>query len=101
MAFCSKDHLKDPFKMKSIKVPVFRGCVETIYQFDPGCHRQLQSVDIIPGRSSANVEIYMCFCNSEKCNVSPSSSVVHLASLLVIAVTLIIVLLFFNSNCNV
>jgi hypothetical protein len=46
--------------------PLFRGCAETVYQFDVGCHRQLQAVELTPGRTSANVEIYLCFCNDDK-----------------------------------
>jgi hypothetical protein len=42
-----------------------------VYQFDNGCHRQLQAVELVAGRSSANVEIYLCFCNSDQCNAMP------------------------------
>ena len=85
----------------SFSAPLFRGCAETVYEFDPGCHRQLQSVDLIPGRSSANVEIYLCFCNGDKCNESANSGIVHLASCFVMAIALITIILFSDWGFNI
>jgi len=80
-----------------LPVPIFRGCVETIYQFDAGCHRQLQPVDLVPGRSSAKVEIYLCFCNTEKCNVNPShANLGKHSNFMVICLALTLILLFSN-----
>ena len=52
--------------------PVFRGCADTIYAFDPGCNRELEAVQIIQGKRSVDVEILLCFCNEDNCNTSLS-----------------------------
>lgn len=54
--------------------PVFRGCADAQYAFAPGCNRDLQSVQIVIGKKSVDVEIYLCFCNDEKCNTDLSGA---------------------------
>ena len=45
-------------------------------------------------RSSANVEIYLCFCNSDTCNADPSTGIARLASCTLIAVALLTLIIF-------
>jgi hypothetical protein len=57
-----------------IAAPLFRGCAEAQYAFAPGCNRELQAVQIVQGRRSVDVEILLCFCNEEACNIQISGS---------------------------
>ena len=76
-----KAHLNN---LNLISVPVFRGCADAQYAFDAGCNRELQAVQVVAGKKSVDVEIYLCFCNSEKCNTELSSSSAVKASLILI-----------------
>ena len=54
--------------------PVFRGCAESTYPFDSGCSRELQSVQIVVGKKSVDVEILLCFCTGDDCNSALSGA---------------------------
>jgi len=51
---------------------VFRGCAEAMYEHDFGCDSDLQAVDVIDQRGATkqvDVDINICFCSSQTCNV--------------------------------
>ena len=65
-----------------ILAPVFRGCAESTYAFDPGCSRELQSVQIVVGKKSVDVEILLCFCTGDNCNSALSGASTLLTGIL-------------------
>jgi len=69
------------------QIPVFRGCADAQFAFDEGCSRELQAVQVIAGKKSVDVEIFLCFCNSEKCNTELSSAFTFKSSLFLIVTT--------------
>ncbi len=54
--------------------PTFRGCAGAKYPHDAKCDRTLQAVQVVAGMKSVDVEVRLCYCNSDKCNEKPSSA---------------------------
>ena len=54
--------------------PVFRGCGGATYAHDEGCKRSLQTVPVNAGKSSVDIEINLCYCNGDNCNVALSGA---------------------------
>ena len=54
--------------------PVFRGCAGATYAHDEGCQRSLQTVSINAGKSSVDIEVNLCYCNGDNCNVALSGA---------------------------
>ncbi|XP_023321559.1 uncharacterized protein LOC111696238 [Eurytemora carolleeae] len=53
--------------------PVFRGCSESIYAHPQTCRRELKSVSVNPAQPPVDVEVYLCFCSADTCNIDISS----------------------------
>merc|ERR1711879_491455 len=50
---------------------IFRGCAEAMYEHDFGCDSDMQAVDIVDQRGASrqvDVNVNICFCNSQNCN---------------------------------
>lgn len=76
--------------------PEFRGCAEAQYTHGTTCNRQLQAVSVTPGQPKVNVEVYLCYCSSDLCNIDISGSeMLQISPLSSLASTVLFVLLVF------
>ena len=48
--------------------PVFRGCAGALYEHGSSCNREMQRVEVVPGKPKVDVEVYLCYCTGDKCN---------------------------------
>ena len=39
-----------------------------MFPHDEKCTRQLQAVQVVAGKTSVDVEVNLCYCNSDTCN---------------------------------
>lgn len=62
---------------------MFRGCAGAHFPHDQKCDRELQSVQVVAGKKSVDVEVLLCYCNSDTCNekISGAAAVAATAAL--------------------
>lgn len=48
--------------------PVFRGCAGAKYEHGTKCKRELQRVEVVPGKPKVDVEVFLCYCDGDYCN---------------------------------
>merc|ERR1719318_1116105 len=48
--------------------PIFRGCAGAKYEHGTKCKRELQRVQVTPGKPRVDVEVYLCYCTGDECN---------------------------------
>lgn len=64
------------------QTPIFRGCAGAKYPHDEKCDRELQAVQVVAGKKSVDVEVLLCYCNTEKCNEQKNGSAKPVNSLI-------------------
>jgi len=76
--------------------PVFRGCAGNFFPHDEKCTTQQQAVTIVEGKKSVDVEVELCYCNEDLCNIELNgANALHNWGIMGI---LVIIFVIFNSE---
>ena len=69
--------------------PEFRGCADAEFLHENKCTRERQAVTVVDNQKHVDVDVELCYCDSDLCNQERSSTVINRFSPIIVIFLLI------------